>query len=120
MLRNLIDGLPLTSHYAAAMANDEEYIRSVIAANGGQMPESKRQGPALTVWSQEASTLATIADLLKANNSLLVKINSKPGAAAPKVEPEPRPHTAWIGISMEVRLGKHRALASRLLGDRAS
>lgn len=120
MLRNLLDGLSLTSHYAAAMASDEEYIRAVLAAHGGELPQSSKSGPSLTVWSQEASTLATIADLLKANNALLVKINSKPGAAGSKIEPEPRPTSAWLTVAMEVRLGRHRKLASRLLGDRAS
>jgi phosphomannomutase len=119
VLLNLIDGLPLASHYGAAMATDEDYIRAVIAANGGEMPQSS-SNPSIAVWTPVVAALATIADLLKANNALLVAINSKPGAARPKVEPEPRPTTAWTSISMEIRLGKHRSLATRLLGDRAS
>lgn len=118
-LLNLIDGLPLTSHYANAMANDEEYIRAVLKANGGELPKSSGS-PSLTVWTQEAATLASLVDAVRANTAVLVKINSKPGSSAPEVKPEPRPVTGWASISLEVRLGKHRSLASRLLGDRAS
>lgn len=118
-LLNLIDGLPLTSHYAAAMANDEEYIRAVLKANSGELPKSSAS-PSLTVWTQEAATLASLVDAVRANTAVLVKINSKPGASIPEVKPEPRPVTGWASVSIEVRLGKHRSLASRLLGDRAS
>jgi hypothetical protein len=57
-------------------------------------------------------------------NALMVKINSKPEAASPKVIPVPVPETAYQKIMErarhEARLAKHNSLVRRLLGDRAN
>lgn len=118
-LRNLIDKLPSTSHFSAAMANDEEYIRNLVAKYG-DFPNSKSAGPPLTEWTREVSMLATIADLLKSLNSTLIAVNLEKGKKPPAVEPEERPTTVITRIRLELRLDKHRSLARRLLGDRAS
>lgn len=100
------------------MANDEEYMRKVIEVHG-ELPKGSKH-PALTSWTSEVSMLAKIKDQLAATHALLVKVNAKPGAASPNIEPEPRPMTIVVKLEWEQRLSKHKRLAARLLGDRSS
>jgi hypothetical protein len=105
--------LPATSRFHEAMSQDEEAMRASLEANGGQMP--KGSAPPLHSWTQEASLLAMLVEEMRAMKTILIKVNSKQGSAAPEVQPVQRPRSAWQKIEAEARLAKHAHLVSRLL-----
>jgi hypothetical protein len=109
--------LPGTSRYHEALSMDEESIRAYVTANGGKVPKSN-PAPPLHAWSPEAALLATVIEELRAQRSVLIKINSKKGASIPQVEPVPRPESAWPKIEAELRLSKHASLVARLVPKR--
>lgn len=119
----MLDSLPPNSLTQEAIANDEELARAIIDAAGGKLPAAKSKNPALRQWTQEATLLAQLIMEMRSQTALLVKINSKEGAAAPKVVPVPMPETAYQRLMeqalLEQRLGRHDELVRRLLGDRA-
>jgi len=61
---------------------------------------------------------------MRAQSALLIKINSKKDAAAPKIVPVAVPETAFQRLmekaKFDQRLSKHQSLVRRLLGDRAT
>lgn len=94
-------------------------MRAVIARFGAAPKGSGH--PPLTEWTREVAMLAKILDQLKAQHALMVVVNSKPGTATPNVTPELRPETVIVRLEWEARLGRHHALAARLVrnGDDA-
>lgn len=85
------------------------------------MPEAS--SPPLRQWTQEASLLAQLIMEIRSQTALLQKINSKEGAATPKIVPVPTPVTVMQRVMEEARhlqrVAKHDNLVRRLLGDRA-
>jgi hypothetical protein len=101
------------------MASDEDAVRATIQASKGRLPSST--SPPMHTWTQEASLLAQAVDELRGLKSILVKVNSKPGASVGDPKPVPRPRGAWEKIEAEMRLAKHVHLVGRLLpGGRRS
>lgn len=98
------------------MANDEEALRAAAEAAEGKPVE--KEPPSWATWTTTDSMLAQLIVDVRALQSILIQVNSKPGRAAPKVEPPATPQTAMVRISMELRLSKHKALVGRLLGKR--
>lgn len=84
-LLDLIDHLPSTSHYVAAVTDDDE-LGEYLAGR----PTSST--PSLTEWSSEVQHLAVIADALLSLRSLFLQANGGKGVQTPK--PLPRPSTA--------------------------
>ena len=117
-LLNLIENLPAASKYQEAISKDEEYLRAVVQANGGQLPKSK-SAPPLSEWTLPVSYLAILIDEIRALKAITIKVNSDPKkTSSPRVEQMERPATAWQAISFNERLRKHHRLTDRLLGNR--
>lgn len=95
------------------MANDEDALRAAIEANGGTPP--KGRAPDMASWSTEAGLLADAINELRALKSVLIQVNSKPGAAPPKLEPVPIPESVWPKIAHEFRMRRHKELVARLI-----
>lgn len=95
-LLNLIDHLPGHSHFAAAVANDDDHAEMLLAAEDSQPKGSYH--PSLTSWTPEVAQLVNLTDLLK--NLIAVTISAANGKA-PKVAPSPRPETAIDRIRRE-------------------
>jgi hypothetical protein len=105
---NLIDRLPSTSQYIAAIADDEDLADAVDEA-------SVRQTPPLTEWSPTMGALAVIADRLAA----LVNVQVARGGGRPaRVTPYPRPVTAAEKVRERRRLERHERLVALLLPGR--
>lgn len=114
-LLNLIDHLPATSRKDEAIAQDDELIRALVENN--QMPKPSDSGPPLHAFTQEVSMLMKIIDILRANNTLLIKINSKQGAHVAPPEAELRPTTAYDRVQRSVSMDKYKRLVGKLLGE---
>ena len=85
----LIDHLPRTSAFAAAVAQDDE-----LAAEVGDLPKGS-DVPPLTEWTPEVQALAAVVDRL-ADLVNAVVVNHPSGKGKPsRVRPYPRPVTAF-------------------------
>jgi hypothetical protein len=85
----LIDHLPRTSAFAAAVAQDDELAASVV-----DLPKASHIPP-LTEWTPEVQALAAIVDRL-ADLINAVVVNHPSGKGRPtRVRPWPRPVTAF-------------------------
>lgn len=88
-LLNLIDGLPATSDYRSALADDDEVAEVAVASSGGGSA-----APPLSEWTTEVSLLHLIADQLAQLFALTAAANSKDGQYRPP-RLLPRPETAF-------------------------
>lgn len=114
-LLSFIDLLPKNSRTKEAMANDVEYVRAAVRANGGRPPQTSGRPP-LSEWSPEVSLLATAVDELRTLVQVTVKAASQGKSGGNRIEQVPRPHTAWDDITWEARFEKHNKLVEKVLG----
>ncbi|MCW2904930.1 MAG: 16, gp15 [Streptosporangiaceae bacterium] len=105
---NLVDRLPSTSQYIAAIANDDEHAANVDL-NAAPAP------PSLTEWSPVVAGLAVVADRL---GTLIGVQVARGGGSPPKLTPYPRPVTAAHRRKERRLLENHKALVARLLPDK--
>lgn len=103
---DLIDHLGPTSHYVAAVSDDDE-LGEMLAERSGN------GGPALTEWSTEVQHLAVIADVLLSLRASFLQANGAKGVQTPK--PLPRPSTAAQRWRDTKRNDVRSFLRSRLL-----
>lgn len=103
---NLIDHLPASSHYVAAIADDEEAAALVDPA------DKKPAAPPLTDFGPEVRALAQIHDRL---GVLVQAVTASSGAKAPKMQPYPRPRTALDRARTRRRWARHDDIVSRVL-----
>lgn len=82
----LIDHLPRTSSFAAAVAQDDE-----LAAQVGDLPKGS-DTPPLTEWTPEVQALAMVVDRLAEVANAVV---ASAGQRTSRVRPYPRPVTAF-------------------------
>ena len=84
----LLGGLPRTSRLSEALANDDDYVATVLA-----LPDSpKATGPSVTEFDHTAALLTSIGEVLVGINATLVQLgDGKP----PTQRPWPRPVTAF-------------------------
>lgn len=109
-LLNLIDHLPRTSFYYAAVANDEEHVEQIVAAREGHPQEDS--GPSLTEYDGTAERLDRIADLMQQNTAATI---AAAGAKPPMFQPQARPTTAFEKVAHRRKAAKHQQLTSRLV-----
>jgi len=88
------------------------------------MPEATgSKHPPLRYWTQDSSLLAQIIMAQRETNALLIKINSKPEAQSPKIQPVLVPESVYQRLLDKARdderLRKHDTLVGKLLGSRA-
>lgn len=120
-LLNLIDRLPVHSQYHAAIANDEEYARLVVAA---EIEKEEREGPqaeriwrpALTRWTPAREGAAEVVDALRSLQYLLTIINSKEGSSVKPPEPAPRPETAFESVRRELQAEADQRYYDEIVG----
>src|SRR5690606_21904025 len=109
-LIDFIDLLPSASHTRQAMAQDEEHVEAVLEALDGKEPD---RAPPLAEYGPDVSRLDRIADLLKSINQTLVVVN---GGKPTKIQPEPRPQTAFERMAEKRRSVRHQMTVNRVLG----
>ena len=108
---DLIEHLPPTSHYAAAVHGDDELAEYLAT----QAPSSR--APPLTEWSAEVQQLTVIADVLNSLRAAFLQANGAKGVKPPP--PQPRPVTAAQRWKRAQREAVQDHIMSRLLpGDR--
>lgn len=106
-LENLIDHLPRTSNYRAAVASDEELATELL--DGPDLPESTT--PPLTEWSAEVEALAVVVDRLwEVCNTIAASVGGKPS----QVKRYPRPVTAFDRVRARLREAEAARLESML------
>lgn len=106
----LIDHLPATSNYIAAVAGDDQ-----LASQQGEHASPGPQGPRLQDWTPEAAALAAVVDRL----GELIRIQiARAGKKPPPVRAYPRPVTAADRAHIRRRHQQHRELVARVLPDR--
>lgn len=89
-LLNIIDGLPRTSAFRCAYANDDDAVAAWLEANDGEPPAPEVP---LDEWSPEVERLTDLMDLVAENTAVLIAANSEGGYKPPK--PADRPKTAF-------------------------
>lgn len=106
---NLIHQLPQACRFHAAVANDEEHVELILAAQEGQ--PDKKSGPPLAEWGSQNEQLASIYDALMSLVAITVKAN---GGNPGKTSPYMRPPTAFDDVRQEMRERSHRKVLSRV------
>lgn len=110
-LLNLIDHLPRDSAYVEAIANDDAMADQLVE----QVPETA-PGPRLSDWSPEVEALYALVDRVTELIHLTAAVNgAKPG----RMQPAPRPVTAFDRARIRRRVRKHRDLVARVLPHKA-
>lgn len=115
-LLNLIDHLPRNSHFAEAVANDEEHARLLAEAIPASRGEEWR--PPMSTWSPEVAMLADLIDAVNALKAVVTMANSQKGARKPDLKPYPRPGTMLEKVRREQRRKAHEELVARVLPNR--
>lgn len=111
---DLVEHLPSTSAYHAAVAEDEELAQELI--DRGEDTPARPRPPRLTEWGPDVQVLAEIRDLLADLRAITIKVNGgKPG----KVKPYPRPETALQRVKRRARAVAHSELVRRVLPGRS-
>jgi hypothetical protein len=107
--------LPAHSHYKAAMADDDEYIRAYMAHQPPGSDKDQKQKP-LTMqgYSMAVAALHEIADRVGALYSVTVAVNSKNGKA-PDVPEMPRPQTALQRYKDMSVTRRHESIVAKVL-----
>lgn len=108
---NLVDRLPRNSHFAAAMADDDE-LADLIDDDAPVPP------PPLTDWSADHQMLNVIADRLGELIRTTAQVNST--KKLPEYRPLARPETALQRKARRHRQVKRDLIADRLAAARAA
>lgn len=107
---NLISKLPQACRFHAAVANDEEHVDAILAAQEGQ--DVKPMGPPLAEWGTQNDQLARLEDGINALIAVMVKAN---GGNPGKVKPARRPDTAFDSVRQRRAEDRHRKTVARVL-----
>lgn len=124
-LLDVIDRLPGHSHYAAAVANDEEHAELVAKAleERKQSGDTEDIGPSLTNWTPEVAALTAVLDAVNQVRYAVVAVNAGKKAGEPP-KPAKRPVTALEKASRRAehrrRQSAHESLTARLLPRKAA
>lgn len=108
-LLNLIARLPRTSQTREAMVASEEFIEQVMPDDD---KDSKDKGPRFSEFSAEVEALFVVADRLGDVCSGLVGLGGK---KPKRVNPLPRPQTAYDRVKVRRRREQHNALVARVI-----
>lgn len=109
-LLNIIDHLPRNSAYREAVAEDEDLARQLLKVK----PPDDDAVPVrrMSDWSAEVEMLTAVLDRL---GELVQAVAALGGAKPRRVQPAPRPVTAFERVRRNRRADQHRALVSRVL-----
>ncbi|GAA2812770.1 hypothetical protein [Saccharopolyspora taberi] len=113
-LFRILNQLPRTSHFHAAVHNDDERVSTLIGRDGDEKEGARPPRPPLETWTQEAELLALIADLLAHQRADFAQVHSKHHRwRAPK--PTPRPETACERAQRRSEHQRHRDIVASML-----
>ena len=108
-LLNLIDHLPRNSHYAEAMAQDEEVAEGLV-----DVPAGGPGSPPLTEFTPEVEAIVAVVDRLGDVVNTLIAAN---GGKPKPVRPWPRPVTALDRVRARKRAEAMDVLERKLFPD---
>lgn len=119
-LLNLIVRLPRASHFYQAMSLDEEHVAMILSSR--QHDEQEQKGAVVAPpMSEYTSTVERLDRVIDALGGLTTAVLAAGGAKKlPKVQPQPRPETAFENVKMRQQWEKHRAVVARVLPNRTS
>lgn len=106
--RALLERLPSSSHYAEAVALDEELAEERAGAEQGKKPPPGKHTPRISEFNPVVAELTVVSDRL---GQLLMAMS---GGTA-KVEPRPRPVVAAQKIEERARVARLRGLEDEVL-----
>lgn len=109
-----MDRLPADSHYKAELADDDEYAKRVLDANGGKSPD-EQQRRTMHGYSPVVDGLYVVADRVGQLLALTQAVNSNDGKA-PDIPPMPRPETALKRVQERDTLQRHHDRVRHMLG----
>lgn len=112
LLLNIVDHLPRTSHFIAAVADDDELAELQAAGNA---PSYAPTVP-MTEYTPEAERLSALIDVMR--ELLSLEIGKATRKKPRRVQPYPRPVTAAQRVARKRKYEKFLDLRKRLLGDR--
>jgi hypothetical protein len=104
---SVVEGLPRTSAYSAAIADDE-----LLAAEVAKLPESKRPASG---WRREHKDYSAEVEMLSAVYDRLGELCMISARTRRQLQSAPRPIKAIQRIREQQRLQKHKSLVSRVL-----
>lgn len=110
-LLNLIGRLPQNSHYAHAIATDEEYAKAA-AEHPGTGDVSEAPAPSMAAWSPEVDMLARLVDSVNALRIATIAASLPKGKTAPTFEPVRRPERAVTKVARQRRRAAHDRLVA--------
>jgi len=110
-LLNLIDQLRQPSRYHEAIADDDEHVAMILEAKERSKTEAEA-GPRLRDFSPEVDAMLRVVDAVNANTSAVI---AAAGGKPRRVEPQPRPTTAFERVAHRRRSAKHQSLTARAL-----
>lgn len=111
-LLNLIDQLRRPSRYYEAVSLDGDHLAQIEAARDGA---ERPKGPRMSEYGPTEERLDRIIDALTMNTQAVI---AAAGGKPPRVEPQPRPETAWDSVRHRSRQAQHDALVGRVLRSR--
>lgn len=108
--------LPPHSHYKAAIADDDDYIRQYMASQPPGSDQRQQEQASLTMqgYSMQVAALHEIADRVGALYAVTVAVNSKNGKA-PDIPEMPRPTTAMQRYKDSSVTRRHEAIVAKVL-----
>lgn len=105
---DFIDGLPQSSRFSAAVADDDDF-----AALFGDVDDAAKPGPPrMTEWSPEVAALVALIDRVEELIGVQV---ARAGKRPPARPPYPRPVTAMERVKKRRSAQRHRDLVARVL-----
>jgi len=111
----VIDHLPASSHYYAAMLSDPEYAQAIIDSQARAEAEGRKiakPGPSLSTWTAEVGVLADIVDTLRGLQAAVV---ASSGGNPKDPVPYARPRTALDQARKLKEQADYDALVARML-----
>lgn len=104
----LIEQLPRTSRFSAAVASNPEHVQAILKATGGEREE---YSPPLTEWTAQNEQLAKLIDLMET----LIGVQVSRGGGKPrKIKPSARPRTAFDEARTNIAKQQHRSLVDKV------
>lgn len=110
-LLDFIDGMPNHSHFAEAMAADEDLAEAILTADDGKPRKATRR---ISEFSPDVELLSLLND--RVAELIQVTVATR-GGKARKVTPMPRPTTAVEKVRARRRQKKHEWTVARVYGQ---
>lgn len=111
-MRRLIAQLPAHSRYKAAIHDDDDFARIVLAQRGDKEPGA----PTMAGYTPVVQAVHDLTDWVKSLYALTVAVHTN--GSAPKLPPTPRPRTAFDRVARGRLMARHRARVALMLPNK--